>query len=153
MKRLSLLLLVFILTTGYAYKGEVIEVKDADTILIKVELWPRFYTEMSIRVYGIDAAEKGTPLGDKAKEYAQFRIAKGRNVHLSNVKEGKFAGRMLASIEIPVVTVEATTSGEHLEDHSYDWATHLLEKGYAKPYFGGSKEGLWSECELNIDCP
>jgi len=141
--KLSLYLLAFLLLVGakskvigYTFDAEVIKVLDGDTIDVKIWNWHKQSVDDRIRIYALDTPEKKFPLGKIVKQYAIDTIAVGSKVKVTIVGVGKF-GRTLANVSV---------DGE-------DWTQHLIEKDYGRPYFGGSKEGLWSECELEMSCP
>ena len=138
MINLLIIILGFICIGASNYECTVIKVMDGDTIRCEIETWPGDFKRISIRVLGIDTPEKNFPLGKVVKQYTIDTIKNGMILTLNEVSNDKYAGRALAEVNVPNIG---------------DWTTHLISKGYAKPYFGESKEGLWKECELNmVEC-
>jgi len=142
-----LIILLGLLCIGASnYEATVTKVYDGDTIRCDVDVWPGDYKSVGIRVLGIDTPEKNFPFGKVVKEYAKEKIPVGSTVYLNNVSKDKYFGRAVAE-----VIYCANKVGDTCE--SWDiWANHLLLKGYAKPYMGKSKAGLWSTCELEMNC-
>ena len=62
-----------------------------------------------------------------AREFV--KIIAADHVILHNIKLGKFAGRVLASVQL---------------ETGADLAEQLIEKGHARPYDGGARQG-WCE--------
>ena len=109
-------------------------VYDGDTVKVSADIWPGITWTGSVRVLGIDTPElRGKCPEEKAAavEAREFvkRVA-GDHVLLHGIKLGKFAGRVLASIQIE--------TGD-------DLAELLIEAGHARPYDGGAREGWCGE--------
>jgi len=112
------------------YQAIVIKVIDADTIKMEVLIWPNLFTETNVRVHGIDTPETTWRAksecekqdGRAATEFVK-EFLKGKQIMITNVKLGKYAGRVIANI---------TVGGK-------DLSALLLETNYAVPYFGGKK--------------
>lgn len=110
-------------------------VKDADTFSIDTRAYNFFpELEFSVRVYGIDTPEKGSrakcaaedALSKRATVFAKGLIVRsGNTVLLSRVKHDKYGGRFDAKVTLSDGT---------------DFGQALIDRGYAKPYFGGKKE-------------
>jgi len=135
----TLIVLLGLLSIGASnYEAEVLKVYDADTIRCRVEVWPGDTKTVGIRVFSIDGPEKNFPFGKVVKKYTEENIPVGSRVILNDIIPDKYYGRAVARVEVPGVG---------------DWATHMIEKNYAKRYDGGSKAGLWTECELQmVEC-
>jgi len=112
---------------GYKYDSYVEAVLDGDTCDCLIDLGFKTHRRERIRFYGIDTPESRTKdLEEKAKglevkQYVTQRI-EGKRIIIETTKQGKF-GRYLGKIYI---------DGVCLNDE-------LIEKGMAKPYFGGKR--------------
>jgi len=112
-------------------KASVIKVLDGDTLQVKMQVWLNQEIETKVRINGIDTPEiKGKCDFEKNRALeAKAEIAKligDKSINLSNIKYGKYAGRVLADI--------TTSSGINI-------AEHMIEKGFARPYFGEKRQG------------
>ena len=147
MRKLLPLILIGLLCVGAKdYQAEVVRVLDGDTFYCRIETWPGDFKEISVRVYGIDTPEKEFPLGAIVKKYAQETIPTVASkaisdrykfipaISVNNVRFDKY-GRALGDVDVPGIG---------------DWRNHMIEKGYAKPYEGGNREGLWKDCQLQM---
>lgn len=90
------------------YYGEVLRVVDGDTLIIKVDIWPRISWTYKVRVLGMDAPELNKSECPEAKLMAQEAMAKvvklypvGSRVQLNNVEMDGF-GRALALLSRPI---------------------------------------------------
>ncbi|MFS8180915.1 thermonuclease family protein [Pseudovibrio denitrificans] len=133
------------------YKAELIKVIDADTLRVMVEVWPLDYKRVDVRISGVDTPEKrgsgcralyggkaaGVPvhikerenqLGREATAFVKARVEAGATVVLTQVKQGKYVGRVVAQLALP--------TGE-------DLGVLLVESGHAVPYDGGTKVAPW----------
>lgn len=112
--------------------AEVIEVVDGDTVLVAAHIWPDHQVVTRVRLVGIDAPEiksrcaKEQRLARRAQAHLQALLA-GGDVVLRNIRFGKYAGRVLASMETHAGT---------------DVGQALLKGGFARPYTGG-KRASW----------
>ena len=131
-----------IILLALSVPADVISVYDGDTIKVNANVWPGLTWRGSIRVRGVDTPEiRGKCEDEKAraraaKEFVQSTIAQFPLsdkaywvVTLHNVKLGKFAGRVVADVELPDGT---------------DLAALLIETGHARTYDGGARSG-WCE--------
>jgi len=115
------------------YNLTIESVYDGDTIKGHVDIWPNLTKYTSIRINGIDTPELRTKnkcektLGLKAKQ-ALIDLIGDKQVTISNVKLGKYAGRVLADV---------TVGGE-------DVAAYMINHGYAREYHGGKRVGWCS---------
>ena len=111
----------------------VTSVYDGDTLKIQAEIWPGVTWAGSVRVLGVDSPERRGKCPEEkaaalaAKEFVEFVV--GDHVLLLGVRLGKFAGRVLANVQVE--------TGE-------DLAELLIEEGHARPYDGGARQG-WCE--------
>jgi endonuclease YncB( thermonuclease family) len=112
----------------------VVKVKDGDTVLADVRHWLDTTLRVSVRVAGIDTPESTwrakcdaeRVAGLAAKRFVVELLPPGEAVVLTNVRYGKYAGRVLADIKYA----------------DRDLATTLIERGFARRYDGG-KKGTW----------
>lgn len=119
--------------------ARVIKTGDGDTVQTEVEIFPGQRVLIDIRIGEIDTPEKGgrakcdseaARAEDASAEMR--RLLEGKTVMLHNVKYEKYGGRLLADV--------TTESGVNA-------AAHMVSKGLAKPYGGGTKE---SWCTLAL---
>lgn len=117
--------------------GQVYNVVDGDTIDVVVEPLPDLRIIQRVRIHGVDTPEKRTrrkcekKLGIKATEFLEDLFDQNNMVILSDIKGGKYAGRIIAKVLV-----------------GYDennLADIIIAAGHGIPYFGG-KRGLWP-CE------
>lgn len=114
------------------YRAEVIKVKDGDTVLLDVAIWPNLTKRISLRLNGVNTAEKRgkgvtgceKKAAQKSTEFTQQFLKNSKFVFVSGVKLGKYAGRALGNI----------SKGKQ------DLGKALLEAGHARPYSGGKRE-------------
>ncbi len=108
--------------------AQVISVYDGDTFKVEAMVWPGFIWKGNIRVEGVDTPEiKGKcnqerKLAIMARDFVREKI--GKTVMLENVKSGKYAGRVVATVL--------------LEDGS-NLANTLIDAGLGRPYNGGKR--------------
>jgi len=114
------------------YKAQVIRVKDGDTVLLDVRIWPGLTQRISLRLDGVNTPEKRgkgvteceKKAGQKATNFTQ-RFLKGvETVIVRGVRRGKYAGRVLGRIEVP---------------GKGDLGQALIRAGLARPYDGGKR--------------
>lgn len=119
------------------YDFEVTRIIDGDTVAFKADFLPSpLKQELSIRVWGVDTPEKTwrgdcdeeKALGEKASKFTTDQIANADRVQVGIMKWDKFGGRVIGDIII---------DGNSL-------TKMLLEKGYAREYYGDKKES-WCE--------
>lgn len=114
--------------------ARVMSVLDGDTIEVRARIWLGQEVRARVRLAGIDAPELNGRCArerDLAAEARAFLVARPTptdadpaEVHLRDIRYGKFAGRVLARVEAP--------DGEDLS-HS------LLAAGLARAYNGGRR--------------
>jgi len=119
------------------YSAELVRVIDGDTVKVRAEIWPGLFKVINVRLDGINTPESrngkingvkipaceialGKEATALAKDYLQGPII------ISNIKLGKYAGRVLGNI---------STSDGPLADA-------LMAAGLAKPYHGGGRS-IW----------
>ena len=118
----------------------VVSVYDGDTIKVQAEIWPGVTWAGSVRVLGVDSPERrGKCSEEKAAALAAKKFVErlvGGRVLLHGIKLGKFAGRVLANVQIQ--------DGSITDDRqliSQDLAELLIDRGHARPYDGGKRAG------------
>jgi len=129
----ALFIPLFLITCSPVQAGEyaatVDSVYDGDTIKATVEIWPGLFQKVSIRINGIDTPELRTKnacekaLAKKAK--TALTVIIGESVTISNVRIGKYAGRVLADVH--------TAQG-------VDVGAYMLGSGHAREYHGGKRQ-------------
>lgn len=113
-------------------------VTDGDTIRVLCETKQDHFFRVSVRLDGVNTRETRTKCapektaGLAAKQFVLDWFGDARLLTLYDVRQGKFAGRVLGKIR--------------LSDDEPDLATALLAAGHAEPYFGGKRKTL---CEEN----
>lgn len=125
-----------------AYEGRVVRIIDADTQEITIDLVAGLSLVRSVRALGIDTPEKRRPdkscsdggigekqLGEIASQYVSHILPIGSPVRITDISEGKFAGRVLGNVWFK------SADGEWLS-----LSQDLINQGYAKEYWGGKKE-------------
>ena len=107
---------------------------DGDTLIVDAHPWPGITIHTSVRLLRIDTPEGGwrakceleRELAGKAKARLQELVSEG--ITLTNVRLGKYAGRVLADVITPSGNV----------------ADILIAEGHGRPYAGGKREGWCS---------
>lgn len=100
------------------------KVIDGDTIAVKAHIWVGQDVSVLVRVAGVDTPELSGRCArerNKAKAARKFvsRIISGKKILLENIRQGKYAGRVIAHVTTP--------NGESL-------TKTLLETGHGRPY-------------------
>jgi micrococcal nuclease len=80
------------------YYGQIIRVIDGDTFEAMIELGFGVVQKFCIRLNGIDAPEKNTDKGRKAKEFVR-QLIENKQVIVTDVGTEKY-GRALASVQL-----------------------------------------------------
>lgn len=109
---------------------EVTSIYDGDTFRGTIKGYPSIIGErISVRIYGIDCPEmrdkdaKNKAKAQKAKQFTVEKLREAKVIELREMKRDKYF-RILARVFV---------DGKEL-------GLMLIEKGLAKPYFGGTKE-------------
>lgn len=117
---------------------KVINVVDGDTVDIVRKMGEKYF-QFRVRLYGIDTPEKRPPLSQpnrleeiaasKASSNALTSLLKEVNglIRIEFVGEDKY-GRLLGNVFI-----------KREKEDEYNVNEWMVKKGYAKPYFGGTK--------------
>ncbi len=112
--------------------ARVVKIYDGDTIEVLAQVWPGTQINVRVRIRGIDAPEIRAKCANErkaaiiAREHLSRLIAGGR-VRLTNIRGGKYFGRVLADV--------AAQSGRDME-------FMLLESGLVRPY-NGKRRRSW----------
>ena len=115
------------------YDYKITRIIDGDTVAFEANFLPDpIKKELSIRVYGVDTPEKGwrgkcekeKQMGEAASKFTKEKIENAKEIKVGIAKWDKFGGRVLGDVLF---------DGESLREM-------LIEKGYARPYFGDKKE-------------
>lgn len=128
------LLLALLVAPAYAsdlrVPATVLNVYDGDTLTVQAEIWPGLTWRGSVRVQGVDTpeirgrCEEERRLALAARDFVQTAV--GQTVTLSDIKQGKYAGRVVATV---------------LLSDGRDLAEELLAAGHARSYTGGKRHG------------
>jgi len=134
-------LVLFVATLAFANEfvpglinARVVSIYDGDTFTVDATPWPGVTIRVSVRVDGVDTPEiRGKCQVEKdmaieAREFVKETI--GENVHLVNVRHGKYAGRVVAKVLV----------------NGQDLAALIIGAGLGRPYQGGAREG-WCGAE------
>jgi len=112
----------------YNYKAKVIDIYDADTMTVEIDLGFYINYTQKIRLLGIDTPELRTKnvkekhLAYEARDYIRDLLL-DKYVTITTEKQGKY-GRYLANVFYDDININ----------------NELICKGYAKPYYGGKRE-------------
>ncbi len=119
--------------------AQVVSVLDGDTLEVRVRVWLGQELSTRVRLSGIDAPELtarcdgARALARKARAFLAAQIESaggaGPEVWLRDIRNGKYAGRVVARVETP--------GGE-------DLGRSLIASGLARPY-GGGRRGSWCD--------
>jgi len=115
------------------YPARVLRVTDGDTVHVAVDIWPGFTWTGAVRLTGVDTPElRGSPpceraLAEAAAAFTRRFLSEARTIKVSGIGLGKYAGRVLGSIQAD----------------GRDLAAALLAAGHARPYDGGSRAAKW----------
>ncbi len=129
---LLFLLAPLLMASSYGhYEAQIIRVIDGDTIKLSVFIWPGLKQQINLRLLGINTPEKRGRVSacEKqaailASEFTRQRLKPGDRVVISEIRLGKYAGRVLGRIS----------------KNGKDMAELLLEAGHARTYAGGKRQ-------------
>ena len=126
-----LLLTTPALASDFRVPATVLSVYDGDTFWVEAEIWPGLTWQGSVRVRGVDTPEiRGKCVGGKVATIAArdfVRSTVGETVTLADIEEGKYAGRVVATVLLP---------------DGRDLAGALIAAGHGRAYDGG-RRGPW----------
>lgn len=115
------------------YDFKITRVIDGDTVAFEANFLPApLKQELSIRIFGVDTPEKSwrgqcdkeKAMGEEASNFTKSMLKNAKEVKVVLMKWDKFGGRVLGDVLI---------DGKSLRKM-------LIEKRYARPYFGDKKE-------------
>lgn len=115
------------------YDFPITRIIDGDTVAFRADFLPDpLKKELSIRVYGVDTPEKGFRakcetegrMGAEATKFTFNLLKNATRTQVVIMEWDKYGGRVLGDILI---------DGKSLREM-------LIEKGYARPYFGEAKQ-------------
>ena len=110
--------------------AQVVSVVDGDTLKVEARAWPGLVWEGSVRVRSVDTPEirgqcqKEREMALAARDFVR-KLVGAEVVLLDDVEEGKYAGRVVATVRL--------VDGR-------DLARALIEAGHGRPYDGGVRE-------------
>lgn len=133
-KKIALFLLAAMPTIALSnpYDYKIIRVLDGDTVVFEATFLPApLKPQLSLRVLGVDTPEKGHRAqceseNQKAQEASKFTknlIENSKKVQIEIKEHDKYGGRVLGDVIID----------------NRKLSEMLIEKGYARPYFGEKK--------------
>ncbi len=113
------------------YDADLVRIIDGDTVVVTARIWPGIAATYSVRIDGVNTAEKRRPAPDC--ERAAAKLAKqftadwlnGRKIVVTNIHLGKYAGRVLGQI-----------ADKHTDERLSD---ALIASGHAREYHGGKR--------------
>ena len=109
--------------------ARVVSVYDGDTLTVDAAPWPGLTARTKVRVAGVDTPEiRGECQAEKdlavrARDFVRSMV--GATVRLTNIRPGKYAGRMIADVWM---------DERKLSDL-------LIAENLGRPYHGGHREG------------
>ncbi len=109
--------------------ARVVSVYDGDTLTVDAEPWPGLTARTSVRVAGVDTPEirgkcqSEKDLAVRARDFVRGTV--GAQVQLTNVRLGKYAGRVVADVWV---------NEQKLSDL-------LIAENLGRPYHGGRRKG------------
>ena len=112
--------------------ADVLKVIDGDTLDVSARVWLGQTVHIRVRIDGVDTPElRGRCAGERARAQEArswlVRQLAGRSIALRQVRLGKYAGRVVARVEL---------------DDGQDLSVLLLRTGLARPY-DGRKRADW----------
>ena len=111
------------------YEATPYSVYDGDTFSAHVRIWLGQTVSTPIRIDGIDTPERRSKCPEEKVLALEAKAALEElligDVELTNIRYGKWAGRVLA----------------HVTVNGVDIADVLINKGFARPYDGGKRQG------------
>ena len=111
---------------------------DGDTLVVRARIWLGQELKVMVRISGIDAPElrarcdKERKMAVSARQLVK-RLVGQRKVTLSHIRQGKYAGRVIADV--------IDKSGSSL-------SVHLLKANLARPYRRGRRKSWCAQKPL-----
>jgi micrococcal nuclease len=126
----------------YEYRANVVRVVDGDTLHIDLDLGIDCHTLLTVRLWGVNAPEHGTPEGDAATAYVENWVhnhaGPGGLVEIATYKDRKEKyGRYLGTILGWAEGIEEEERASAAPDRSLN--AMLVEAGHAVEYDGGKR--------------
>ncbi|KXF82312.1 hypothetical protein ATN88_09105 [Enterovibrio coralii] len=135
-------------STIHQFPATLVKVVDGDTFRMLLEVYPRQFNEVDVRLYGIDAPEsrRGSKQGMPIPE-CEIELGKAVTQHIDSILDNadslmvnnidpsktKFAGRIVGDVWFESDGIEMSV------------AEYLLEQNLVVPYYGG-KRSIW-DCD------
>ena len=122
---------------GVTYDTQIIRATDGDTVVIAAPFLPApLKPELAVRIFGVDTPEKGfrgqceseKQRGEQASEFTKLVMKSTKKHQVVLYSWDKFGGRVLGDVIIDGNSLTAM----------------LIEKGYAREYYGDAKKS-WCE--------
>ena len=118
---------------------ELISVYDGDTFKVRIEVYPKLYKEVNVRIYGIDTPERNWRadclqerlLGNKAGEHLS-KLLTGHDIIVEPTKDKpSYVGRIIAKVYVNGINV----------------GDEMIKAGHAHAYFAkrGETRGGWCD--------
>jgi endonuclease YncB( thermonuclease family) len=112
-------------------QAEVIRVIDGDTFDVRAQIWVGHFIETRVRINGLDTPELRSKCDTARKRAHDAKVVlsnllKNGPVVLTDIQNGKYAGRVLALARTP---------------EGIDVSDFMIEQGLVRPYNGGKRAG------------
>lgn len=110
----------------YVRNAVIVDIVDADTVRVDIDLGFDCNHKLTVRLEGIDAPEMRTAKGKEAKAYLESIMPEGSQVTIQTFKDNREKyGRYLAKLFVPGVAASVNDT--------------LIAQGHAKAYDGGKR--------------
>lgn len=106
-----------------------LKVLDGDTIDVSAQVWLGQHIKTRVRLLGLDTPElrgkcsQEKLLAEQAKKFVDDQVS-GKSLILKNIHYGKYAGRILANVEL---------------ENGKDLTQLIIQYGFGRPYQGGQR--------------
>ncbi|WP_298716000.1 thermonuclease family protein [Chitinophaga sp.] len=138
MRLVLLFFLIFTSCATSAQTGKVVSVKDGDTIEMMIN-----GKAVRIRLFGVDAPEKGQPFGDKARQYCA-ELCFNKTVRMVKKNKDQY-GRIVAEVYLP----DGSSLNHRLVSAGFAWHytqfSNSRELARAQEKAKLEKSGLWAD--------
>lgn len=138
MRLVLLFFLIFTSCATSAQTGKVVSVKDGDTIEMMIN-----GKAVRIRLFGVDAPEKGQPFGEKARLYCAD-LCFNKTVRMVKKNKDQY-GRIVAEVYLP----DGTSLNHRLVAAGFAWHytqfSNSQELARAQEKAKLEKSGLWAD--------
>lgn len=122
------------------YTAELLKVIDADTIKLRLELYPGLYKDVNLRVSGIDTPEsrRGMKSGVRIEE---CEVSLGKSATRNAIALLEASKTLLViNIDPQKTKYSGRINGELLFD-GQDYGSYMIKQGLAVKYEGGRRSG------------